>query len=662
MKVIIIQVRFLLYFFLFSLVLEAQTWNVNSDTAGLKFKADSSFIGVNASSWGNNIGNLTLTLYKWKTDYAATVNGTPIADSTFINFNDNARLRLNFKPQPSGEYYWELSNAVEVVGIWKWNNIKDSVTNYFNGKVVTDGNYESKIYYADGISKNLTNDDGKGHTPVQILPGINTTIGHIRSKDIGLINSAFTYGYTDNIVNVEVHGKKIQTLAIQRTSRTSYSVWTRDLYWGFLGWAQAGDDSVLQMMKSSLQFLVMVKNKNQAVGQSKIWPLNDKRFYIAEAYFVNPKIGVKLEKKEDMENWPWNSEAQADFLLLSYNYWELSGNRKFIESIWDDIRYVTKTLELLDTNGNSLPDALQGSYDYQWIDIGEEEPLMSAITSKAYSSVAKLARMLNKDEYADSLENLAVKVKKTMNKSVKDGGLWNAAGGYYVIRKITKGKKQILDKFIPYENLVPMWFRMTNSEQDSAIFAKLDAGFKEYYDLLYGPEYIAPAAHGRVDYSSAPWLGFLDVYLRGKKEHYKNRSEIFHLLIQHAYDAGGMPFPEGGGINGFLTGHAGRTWDNGNFFQMLVSGIYGLEKSKDGIKITAPEKINGVPLTEMKNFQWRKAIYNFKWTGEGKQIKSITVDGNEITREPGVYKLTGKTGDHNVEIHLYSARSGTSKS
>jgi len=149
-----------------------------SNTAGLKFTSDSSFVGVDACcpSWGNNIGDLTLKLYKWNTDYATTVASTPIAESTFVNFNDNARLRLNFSPQPAGQYYWELSNGTEVVGVWKWNNTNDPVTSYYNGKVVTDGNYDSKIYYASGTSSNLTNDNGTGHTPVQIPPGTNSTL------------------------------------------------------------------------------------------------------------------------------------------------------------------------------------------------------------------------------------------------------------------------------------------------------------------------------------------------------------------------------------------------------------------------------------------------------------------------------------------------------
>jgi hypothetical protein len=478
---------------------------------------------------------------------------------------------------------------------------------------------------------------------------------HINSKDISLIDSSYLHGYMHNIVKVNVNGEQLKTLSIQCTDnsihvgggRTGYSVWTRDLYWGFLGWAQAGDDSVLDLMKSSLRVLIAAKNKNQALGLNKMWPLNDKRFYIPQAYDQN------LVTAKDF--FPWCSESQADFLLLAYNYWKLSGDTKFIESIWSEIVYVTKTLELLDTDGNSLPDALWGSYDYMFISSNTEEPLMCAKTSFAFSSVSKLAVVLGKDTYAARLEKLAAKIKETMNKPVEEGGLWKKEGngGY---RNTLKGEEKIEDKFIPYDNLVPMWCGMTNSQQDKAIFEKLDANFKDVYDLMYGPMYCAVAGHNDksvMNCSSVTWLAFLDVYLRGKKDHETNRTKIYSMLMLHAHDAGGIVFPEGAGVYGSLTGGAGRAWDNGNFFHMLVCGIYGLEKSNDGITISAPEKIEGVPLTELKNFYLKKAVYDFTWTGNGKNIKSISVDGQNLKQENGGYTLKYNSGKHKVIIQLY---------
>jgi hypothetical protein len=313
---------------------------------------------------------------------------------------------------------------------------------------------------------------------------------------------------------------------------------------------------------------------------------------------------------------------------------------------------------LLDTDGNSLPDALWGSYDYMWLKVGNEEPLMCAKASLAYTKVAQLARMLGKESYAARLEKLAASIKETMNKPVEEGGLWKkeANGGYYVqMRSIVKGSERIEEQFIPYDNLVPMWCGMTDHAQDMAIFQKLDDNFSKIYDLTYGPMYCAPAGHNDksvMDCSSVTWLAFLDVYLRGEKGYEKNRREIYDLLIKHSHDAGGILFPEGAGVYGSLTGGAGRSWDNGNYFHMLVCGFYGLEKSKDGILISNPGKVGNQPLTELKNFCWRQAVYNFKWKGEGKKIQKIKFDGIDLKPVNGEWLLDSMKGTHQVEVVL----------
>lgn len=488
---------------------------------------------------------------------------------------------------------------------------------------------------------------------------IKTGSEHIMSRDYEVIDAAFLHGYTHNIVNENIDGKKMSTLTIQCTNGKvhsnlskdyNFSVWTRDLYWGFLGWAEAGNDSVIEIMKSSLSLLVMAKNKHQALGQNRNMPLNDGRFYVPQAYTKGLKPSA--------EYWPWCAESQADFLLLARNYWKLSGDLNFISSIWNDIVYIIETLELMDSDGNSLPDTYYGSYDYQGV-IDAEEPLLCAKTSLAYSSIAELANMLGKDEYGRSLEKLASKIKETMNKNIDDGGLWKAEeeGGYYInMRKFTESGIEIIDNFIPYDNLVPMWCGMTSSRQDKAIFSMLDNGFKEYYDLTYGPMYCAPAGHNNqsvMECSSVTWLAFLDIYLRGKKGHDVNRSKIFDLLMKNAYIAGEVPFSEGAGIYGTFTGNAGRSWDNGNFFHMLICGVYGIEKSQNGISISPPESIEGNPLTELLNLHWRRAVYDFKWNGMGNHIKTVTVDGKKVAAKSGIYMLTSEVGNHEVAISLY---------
>ena len=141
------------------------------DTAGMQFTANSPFsaIDVTCPSWSNNIGNLTLKLFKWKFSYFITVVDTPIAEKTFVNFSDNEHLLLSFEIQQPGDYLWQLSKGTETVGVWKYTDSNDSTVSFFNGQVVT-GNYESRIYYTTGSVFNpLTT--GTTHVPVQISPG-----------------------------------------------------------------------------------------------------------------------------------------------------------------------------------------------------------------------------------------------------------------------------------------------------------------------------------------------------------------------------------------------------------------------------------------------------------------------------------------------------------
>jgi hypothetical protein len=403
-------------------------------------------------------------------------------------------------------------------------------------------------------------------------------------------------------------------------------------------------------MKTSLQLLILAKNKNQALGRNKSWPLNDKRFYIPQAFCKGLVIA------EDF--YPYCSESQADFILLARDYWRLSGDLPFITTIWLDLRYVCQTIEGLDSNGNSLPDRLQGSYDYQGMKMDTEEPLMCAKACAAYRAMGQMARALKKPALAARWESLADKLRETMNKPVGEGGLWLPArdgGGYYVNkRSIKKGRERLDRTFIPYENLCPIFFGIPRPDQEQAIFNKLDAEYEKYYPLKYGPMYIAPAARNgkaEVECSTAPWLGCLDVYLRCMKGHRPNRARILKLILDHAYDIPAAPLAEGAGVFGNLTGGAGRAWDNGSFFQMLIRGVYGLEKTSEGLDIRPPAELEGMNLTELNHVCWRQASYDFTWQGRGPRIARILLDGVPVpSLGNGCWRLSGKSGRHCVRL------------
>lgn len=493
-------------------------------------------------------------------------------------------------------------------------------------------------------------------------------VEHVKTDDFPVFDPAFQWGFVYNLVTDTVDGKKYPTLCIQSVNQgepfedlsesRGFSVWTRDIYWGNLGWTQAGDATALERMKSTIDLLILAKSKNKADGTNQVWPNADGRYYIPQAIVPGATPAYDF--------YPYNAESQAHFVLIVHQYWKGSGDLGYVESIWPEVDYVCETLRLMDTNGNALPDQVWGSYDYQGVGPGTEETLMCATNAAAFKAYAEMAEALGEEAKALEGRKWAERIKSTMNQSVEDGGLWKPTpdgGGYYVnMRRINDGDSAIDDTFIPYENLVPIFFEMTTPEQNEAIFAILDERFEDFYLLKWGPMYSAPALKNEesvMDCSSVPWLGFLDVYLRGKTGAGDplNRSRVFMLLLAHAYDVAHVPFAEGAGIYGNLTGGAGRSWDNGNFFHCLINGVYGVTKDAQGIHVTAPDKIKDLPLTELRNVTWRDATYDFSWKGTGSQIKRLSVDGKQIeVRTPDAvsYLLDEPEGRHEVVIELAS--------
>ena len=167
--------------------------------------------------------------------------------------------------------------------------------------------------------------------------------------------------------------------------------------------------------------------------------------------------------------------------------------------------------------------------------------------------------------------------------------------------------------------------------------------------------YCAPAGKNEcsvMDCSSVTWLAFLDIYLRGKKDYPAGRDRIYRLLVEHMHDAGGTPFPEGAGVYGYLTGGAGRSWDNGNFFHMLICGICGIRKDREGIHISGPHTLQSLPLSELDNVKWQKATYDFTWDGDGEEIREVLLDGKPVPRSGETWLLDASKGNHRVTIKL----------
>lgn len=158
-----------------------------SDTASLRFTANAPFTGisVNCPSWSNNIGDLTLSLHTWNGSLQTSVAATPIASKTFVNFADNAYLKLDFDELPAGDYLWRLSKGRETVGVWKFNEDTAATQSWLNESEVT-GDYDCRIHYtAQPSHTELTT--GTTRSAVSICEGIMT------SAKVDAIRNFFTF-------------------------------------------------------------------------------------------------------------------------------------------------------------------------------------------------------------------------------------------------------------------------------------------------------------------------------------------------------------------------------------------------------------------------------------------------------------------------------------
>lgn len=149
------------------------------NTAAQRFSISQPFYALRVAcpNWGSTSSNLTLTLYKWQTDYATTLAGTPVASEKYISFKDNQNLEIaNEQLLPAGEYLWLLSEPSGSAGVWLKSKNKTGVTNYLNGQTVTGSfqawcvlNKSSEALYWDQAAYRRSTDGGKTWTPDKMV-------------------------------------------------------------------------------------------------------------------------------------------------------------------------------------------------------------------------------------------------------------------------------------------------------------------------------------------------------------------------------------------------------------------------------------------------------------------------------------------------------------
>ena len=122
-----------------------------TDSYGIQFATGMPFdkIHITCPSWGDNVGSLRWTLYRWQTSYADSIKGTAIASVDFIDIEDNAVKYFTFDEEmEAGEYLLLIENITEGtndVGIYGVVGASEHAQQYIDGKISTEASAAMNI-------------------------------------------------------------------------------------------------------------------------------------------------------------------------------------------------------------------------------------------------------------------------------------------------------------------------------------------------------------------------------------------------------------------------------------------------------------------------------------------------------------------------------------
>ena len=319
-------------------------------TAGMRFTAIAPFYGVDAEcpSWGNNIGNLTLKLYHWNTNYVLSVAGVPVAENTFVNFADGAKLALTFSQQQPGDYVWELSKGTETVGVWKWNETVGTSVSYYNNIQVA-GNYTSDIAYSPNLFSPLAT--GSSRTPVGIEDGklVETFVGG--GEEISTVNRRNTRtGYYLRKFNNYKSGQNNNADGAIRLFRLA------ELYLNFAesAYQSAGPDGIVSGTGFSMSASAAVSAVRLRAGMPK-FPMGLSAADFEMKYRNERRIELAFEEHRFFDVRRWKILDQTDKFVTGMRIIKIGSsltyNRfKFVDRSCSSLKYLMYPIDQAEVN------------------------------------------------------------------------------------------------------------------------------------------------------------------------------------------------------------------------------------------------------------------------------------------------------------------------
>ena len=194
------------------------------------------YVAVSVPSYSNNKGSFRLELFAWDEGYRKTVSGQPLASQDFIDFNDNATLRLQFANNMSaGEYLLRLTNISEdpdeAVGVWTSPTGPKNVRNYQNGLEILNAARMTVHYYGttdtplDSISANMNDETPQYEEITESMKDLTKYGLPESSRYLTAEIMSDTWVFTDALGRVSLSNADVGDPRSDRTLALFYWIW-----------------------------------------------------------------------------------------------------------------------------------------------------------------------------------------------------------------------------------------------------------------------------------------------------------------------------------------------------------------------------------------------------------------------------------------------------
>lgn len=354
-------------------------------------------------------------------------------------------------------------------------------------------------------------------------------------------------------------------------------------------------------------------------------------------------------------SYPVSSDRMI-WAVAAWEVYESTGDRDWLNKVYpiiknsveDDIKNVYDTETGLVRGESSFLDWRDQTYP-KWMqsaDIYSSENLgTNAVHYQTNIVLAKMAQLLNDNAAVQKYAGIAAKIKAGINTY-----LWQPEKGYYGQYRYGRQFKLLSPRSEALGEALTVLFDIADSDRQQTIIASTPVN-------NFGIPCIYPQIPNIPPYHNNAVWPFVQSYWSlaaakagNAKALVQSMSAIYRPAALFLTNKENF-VASTGDFAGTQINSSNMLWSLSGNISMIYKVLFGINMTENGLvfKPFVPVEMKGE--RSLLNYKYRNAILDIKMTGYGNQIKSVTLDGQELAKATLPQGLSGK---HQINITLSS--------